>query len=329
MATSEQAAVTPTRQAPAGRGPSRHAVGVAGQYAMLVVLSILVLGPLLLTLIQAMSPPFIYVEAGKPLHPVNVDWKDRTWFTGGAFSVVARTLVVLVVFTWANKLMVGWDLAGRRSGAGVAQPAGHRGGHGRPGGVRWAPPSVRSTPPTATANGGSLLAMALVSATLVPALARRTPRGRVGAVLEAVAVGSLITGAALVFVGGAVWTQAWSSARLGPAMGRSLVMTVVITSAQVVTSAIMAAYAFAFLRFPFKRLLFALFMATLLLPLEVTLIGNIALIRQLEWINTMQALVLPFTASAFGTFLIRQGFRGIPPRSTTPPGSTATATWPS
>ncbi|MBP7630251.1 MAG: carbohydrate ABC transporter permease, partial [Acidimicrobiales bacterium] len=58
---------------------------------------------------------------------------------------------------------------------------------------------------------------------------------------------------------------------------------------------------------------FALFMATLLLPLEVTLIGNIALIRQLEWINTMQALVLPFTASAFGTFLIRQGFRGIPP----------------
>lgn len=57
MATSEQAAVTPTRQAPAGRGPSRHAVGVVGQYAMLVVLSILVLGPLLLTLIQAMSPP--------------------------------------------------------------------------------------------------------------------------------------------------------------------------------------------------------------------------------------------------------------------------------
>lgn len=326
MATSEQAAVTPTRQAPAGRGPSRHTVGVVGQYAMLVVLSILVLGPLLLTLIQAMSPPFIYVEAGKPLHPVNVDWKDRTWFTGGAFSVVARTLVVLVVFTWANKLMVGWDLAGRRVvrewrnllatvGATVvlAVSLGPAFGsfHAADGNSEW----------------WILLAMALVSATLVPALLA-TPRGRVGAVLEAVAVGSLITGAALVFVGGAVWTQAWSSARLGPAMGRSLVMTVVITSAQV-TSAILAAYAFAFLRFPFRRLLFALFMATLLLPLEVTLIGNIALIRQLEWINTMQALVLPFTASAFGTFLIRQGFRGIPRRSTTPPGSTATATWPS
>ena len=310
MATSEQAAVTPTRQAPAGRGPSRHAVGVVGQYAMLVVLSILVLGPLLLTLIQAMSPPFIYVEAGKPLHPVNVDWKDRTWFTGGAFSVVARTLVVLVVFTWANKLMVGWDLAGRRVvrewrnllatvGATVvlAVSLGPAFGsfHAADGNSEW----------------WILLAMALVSATLVPALLA-TPRGRIAAVAEALAVGSLITGAALVFVGGAVWTQAWSSARLGPAMGRSLVMTVVITSAQV-TSAILAAYAFAFLRFPFRRLLFALFMATLLLPLEVTLIGNIALIRQLEWINTMQALVLPFTASAFGTFLIRQGFRGIPP----------------
>ncbi|HMS90279.1 MAG TPA: carbohydrate ABC transporter permease [Acidimicrobiales bacterium] len=310
MATSEQAAVTPTRQAPAGRGPSRHAVGVVGQYAMLVVLSILVLGPLLLTLIQAMSPPFIYVEAGKPLHPVNVDWKDRTWFTGGAFSVVARTLVVLVVFTWANKLMVGWDLAGRRVvrewrnllatvGATVVLA------------VSLGPAFGSFLAADGNSEWWILLAMALVSATLVPALLA-TPRGRVGAVLEAGAGGSLITGAALVFVGGAGGTQAWSSARLGPAMGRSLVMTVVITSAQV-TSAILAAYAFAFLRFPFRRLLFALFMATLLLPLEVTLIGNIALIRQLEWINTMQALVLPFTASAFGTFLIRQGFRGIPP----------------
>ena len=153
--------------------------------------------------------------------------------------------------------------------------------------------------------------MAVVSATLVPALVASGRRPG-PALLVAVAVGSLVTGAAIVFAGGVVWTQAWSSARLGPAMGRSLIMTLVITAAQVVT-AVLAAYAFAFLRFPFKRLLFALFMATLLLPLEVTLIGNIALIRQLEWINTMQALVLPFTASAFGTFLIRQGFRGIPP----------------
>ncbi|MCB0971619.1 MAG: carbohydrate ABC transporter permease, partial [Acidimicrobiales bacterium] len=91
-----------------------------------------------------------------------------------------------------------------------------------------------------------------------------------------------------------------------------LVMAVLITVAQVVTS-IMSAYAFVFLRFPFKRILFALFMATLLLPLEVTLVGNVATIRQLEWTDTYQALVLPFAAAALGTFLIRQGFRGLPP----------------
>ena len=75
----------------------------------------------------------------------------------------------------------------------------------------------------------------------------------------------------------------------------------------------MLADAFVFLRFPFKKVLFALFMGTLLLPLEVTLVGNVAFIRQIHWIDTMQALVIPFAASALGTFLIRQGFRGLPP----------------
>jgi sn-glycerol 3-phosphate transport system permease protein len=45
----------------------------------------------------------------------------------------------------------------------------------------------------------------------------------------------------------------------------------------------------------------------------VTLVGNVTTIRQLDWINSVQALVLPFGASALGTFLIRQGFRGLPP----------------
>ena len=53
-------------------------------------------------------------------------------------------------------------------------------------------------------------------------------------------------------------------------------------------------------------------MATLLLPLEVTLLANVTLIRQLHWIDSLQALILPFAATAFGTFLIRQAFLGIP-----------------
>jgi sn-glycerol 3-phosphate transport system permease protein len=125
-------------------------------------------------------------------------------------------------------------------------------------------------------------------------------------------VGVGVAGGAVLFTGPEVWTSTWQQYRLGPTMLRSLVMTVVITALQVTTS-ILAAYAFVFLRFPLKRLLFALLMATLLLPLEVTLVGNVTTIRQLDWINSVQALVLPFGASALGTFLIRQGFRGLPP----------------
>jgi sn-glycerol 3-phosphate transport system permease protein len=107
------------------------------------------------------------------------------------------------------------------------------------------------------------------------------------------------------------FSQAWERGNLGGAMGRSLVVTVGITGLQVVTS-VMAAYAFAFLRFPFKRVIFAVFMATLLLPLEVTLLPNLQTMRDLGWFDSYQGLIVPFAAAAFGTFLIRQGFLGIP-----------------
>lgn len=109
---------------------------------------------------------------------------------------------------------------------------------------------------------------------------------------------------------GAFW-QVFTQNDLGPKFVVSGVATLLIVSGQLVTS-ILAAYAFTFLRFPLKRLLFALFMATLMLPIEVTLIPNVQTIRSLGWLNSYQALVLPFLATALGTFLIRQGFRGIP-----------------
>jgi sn-glycerol 3-phosphate transport system permease protein len=108
-----------------------------------------------------------------------------------------------------------------------------------------------------------------------------------------------------------VFGDAWSQGHLASAMLRSTVMTVLITVAEVVTS-VLAAYALVFIRFPFKRILFALCMATLLLPIEVTLLANASTIRQLHWINSMQALVLPFAANALGIFLLRQAFAGIP-----------------
>ena len=293
-----------------GRSSARRTLGLVGQYALLTALAVLVLGPIFLTGILAMSPPFTYVARGKPLHPVVVNWKDRTWFTGGALSVVVRTLVVLAFYTWFQKVAarVTW-----RSWRSLLRPVALVGSVGATVAL-----TVLAGPAFASlrdADGASqwwvVAAMAVVAACLVPGLVaggRRLP----WAVAGAVAVAVLSVGAAIVFVGGAVWTQAWGSAQLGPAMRQSLKMAILITVLQVVTS-ITSAYAFVFLRFPLKRLLFALFMATLLLPLEVTLVGNVALIRQLGWINTTQGLVLPFAATALGTFLIRQGFRGIPP----------------
>lgn len=294
-----------------GRSGARRLAGLAGQYGLLTVLALVVVGPLLLTVIQAMSPPFAYVTAGKPLHPIRVDWKDRTWFTGGLASVGVRTLVVVLFFVWMQRLAAGPAWKGWRT---LLEPARL---------VSVVGPSAALTVVLGpvyqslhAVDGRSqwwiIGAIALVAATLVPGFLADGRRGPVPAVIDAVAVAVIAVGVAVIFVGGAVWTQAWESAHLGPAMRRSLLMAVLITVAQVTTS-IMGAYAFVFLRFPLKRLLFAFFMATMLLPLEVTLVGNVALIRQLGWINSLQGLVLPFAATALGTFLIRQGFRGIPP----------------
>lgn len=108
-----------------------------------------------------------------------------------------------------------------------------------------------------------------------------------------------------------VFQRAWDLGDLGTKVTTSTVVTIVIVVGQVVTS-ILAAYAFAFLRFPFKRVIFAIFMATLMLPIEVTLLPNIVTIRDLHLMNSYAGLALPFLATAFGTFLLRQGFLGLP-----------------
>lgn len=109
-----------------------------------------------------------------------------------------------------------------------------------------------------------------------------------------------------------VFSKAFSEGDLGNKAVTSAVVTGLIVGAQLLTS-VLAAYAFAFLRFPGRRVLFALFMATLMLPIEVTLIANVQTMRDLGWLNTYQGLAAPFLATAFGTFLLRQGFLGIPP----------------
>jgi sn-glycerol 3-phosphate transport system permease protein len=112
--------------------------------------------------------------------------------------------------------------------------------------------------------------------------------------------------------------DAFVDGHLGRPLLISLLVTAAIVIGQTVTS-VLAAYAFAFLRFPFKRTLFALTIATLLLPIEVTLVTNVKTFQSLGWTSPNQtpaqaigAMVLPFLATALGIFLVRQGFLGIP-----------------
>lgn len=108
-----------------------------------------------------------------------------------------------------------------------------------------------------------------------------------------------------------VFGRAFTEAEMGRALTLSFTVTLIIVVAQLLTS-ILAAYAFAFLEFPFKRLMFVVVVGTLLLPIEVTLIANIETIRELRMLNSVEGLTLPFLATAIGIFLIRQGFLGIP-----------------
>jgi sn-glycerol 3-phosphate transport system permease protein len=107
------------------------------------------------------------------------------------------------------------------------------------------------------------------------------------------------------------FSRAFDRANLDQFLINSAIVSVVITLGQVVSS-VLAAYAFAFLRFPAKGLVFGLFLATLMIPAEVTLVANLQTIQNFGWLNTYQALTVPFLAFAFGTFLIRQAFLGIP-----------------
>jgi sn-glycerol 3-phosphate transport system permease protein len=107
------------------------------------------------------------------------------------------------------------------------------------------------------------------------------------------------------------YADAWSDGHLGTYLRNSFIQTGLIVIGQLVTS-ILAAYAFAFLRFPFKRTLFIVFLATLMVPFEITIITNLQTIDTLGWFDTFAALAVPFLATGFGAFLLRQTFLQLP-----------------
>ena len=91
----------------------------------------------------------------------------------------------------------------------------------------------------------------------------------------------------------------------------SLVVAAVVTAAQILTSAL-AAYACAILRVPGRRVWFALFVATMMVPSQVTMIPNYLLIARFELLNTYTALIVPQVVTGYGIFMLRQTFKNLP-----------------
>ncbi|MFF9559488.1 carbohydrate ABC transporter permease [Streptomyces albus] len=91
----------------------------------------------------------------------------------------------------------------------------------------------------------------------------------------------------------------------------TVLMTLLRTAAQLLLCS-MAAYAFARIPFPGRGAIFLGFLAVLMVPGQLFLLPQYQIMQDLGWLNSLQALVVPGMFSAFGTFLLRQFFLGLP-----------------
>jgi ABC-type glycerol-3-phosphate transport system permease component len=114
------------------------------------------------------------------------------------------------------------------------------------------------------------------------------------------------------------YVEAWTEANFARYFLNSVIVTFVTIAGLLFTS-ILAGYAFARIKFFARNVIFALLLATMMIPESVTMIPNFVMIRGDiiplpggNWLNSLQALTVPFMANAFSIFLLRQFFVRIP-----------------
>jgi len=107
------------------------------------------------------------------------------------------------------------------------------------------------------------------------------------------------------------YVLAWQSAPFGRYYVNTVFIAVVTTILEIIISA-MAAYAFSWMKFPGRDLLFSIFLATMMVPGEVLLVPNFITITKFGWIDTYYALIIPWVVSVFSIFLMRQHFMSLP-----------------
>jgi multiple sugar transport system permease protein len=108
------------------------------------------------------------------------------------------------------------------------------------------------------------------------------------------------------------FATAWAAAPWQRFFTNTFIIAVAVTVGELVTS-ILAAYAFARMRFKGKGVIFLILLAAYMIPAEATLIPNFVLVtRYLRLTNTLEVQIIPFLASVFSIFLLRQHFLTIP-----------------
>jgi len=107
------------------------------------------------------------------------------------------------------------------------------------------------------------------------------------------------------------YVLAWQAAPFGVYYVNTVFVAVVTTILEIIISA-MAAYAFSWMKFPGRDLLFSIFLATMMVPGEVLLVPNFITITKFGWIDTYYALIVPWIVSVFSIFLMKQHFLSIP-----------------
>lgn len=107
------------------------------------------------------------------------------------------------------------------------------------------------------------------------------------------------------------YVKAFTAAPFGRYYANSLIVAFTVTLGQLITCS-MAAFAFARLKFKGRDILFYVFLGTMMIPYNVTMIPSFMVLYWLGWIDSYYALIVPGLASAFGTFLLRQFFITIP-----------------
>ncbi|MHB0988160.1 MAG: carbohydrate ABC transporter permease [Bellilinea sp.] len=114
------------------------------------------------------------------------------------------------------------------------------------------------------------------------------------------------------------YIQAWNEAKFARYFWNSVIITSV-TLIGLLTTSILAGYAFGRINFKGRNAIFAILLSTMMIPETITWLPNLMLVRGTiiplpggSWLNSLQALAVPFMANAFSIFLLKQFFAQIP-----------------